>query len=125
MKKRIIDRININLEIVKKRKNFTEYKVEYALYEISKSCVELFFVKVLKDEGEFNFWKAVEDERLEKCFKPILLAKIKDTVRRYEKAQEIRKIKGFSAYYKDDLIEWSFDIACDAQRKISEFCQQT
>ena len=126
MEKRITERINKNLDVIKNRENFTEREVEYALYDLSKSCVELFFVKILGgNSGEFNFWEVVENKQLEKCFKPLLIAKIKDTVRRYEKAQEIRKIKDFSAYYKDDLIEWSFGIACEAQRKISEFCQQT
>ena len=126
MEKIITERINKNLDIIKNRENFTEREVEYALYILSKSLVQLFFVKVLgKNEKEFNFWSAVSNENLEKCFKPLLLAKIKDTVRRYEKAQGMRKSKEFSAYYKDDLIAWSFDIACDAQSKISKVFQQT
>ena len=123
MDRKIIETINKSLQVIKNKDGFTEEQVENALRLVSLSCVKLFFYKVLKVfDGDFDFWKAIENKELEKCFKPLLVAKIKHTVRRCEKFADMRKTKGIQSFYKEDLIAWSFDIAKEAQIKISQLC---
>ena len=126
MEKKIIETINENLEIVKNGDNFTEEQVENALRLVCVSCVKLFFYKMngCIDE-DFDFWKAIENKELEKCFKPLLTAKIKHTVRRCEKFAEMRKTEKFKSFYKEDLIAWIFDLAKESQLKINTLTQQT
>ena len=129
MEKQMMRLIEEKMCVIKNKEKHSYEEVVSAINIVAQGCVRLFCIKVLKNNymiskngrRSFDFWRAVDNEKVEKCFGCDLLQKIKEIVKRCQEIIRIVRESPYNQYYIADILTKIEKVERDAIRKIYEF----